>query len=203
KDIDTANTVLSDPSLREAQVAAIVNVANLPGVSGVDIDYEGLPATRKADFTAFISSLADKVHAAGKTLSVQLPPPVKTGVAWDNGPYDWEELAKKADSIKLFPERDPSTFYKKTQDIVDFLKPKMDLKKLTLIISRLSVEKGSDGLSAMNLNQALTTATAVEVRTAAPVAPNSAVSIVGKNIFQDDGASGIQSDPTAFAASST
>src|SRR4029079_11575767 len=42
-----------------------------------------------------------------------------------------------------------------------------------------------------------------EVRTNTPIAPNSSVVVVGKNIFQDDGASGVRWDEGAFAVSFT
>jgi hypothetical protein len=201
KEIDAVGTVLSTPDLRDAHVNALVALAGQPGNSGIELQYEGLAPPRKADLNALIASLSDKLHGQGKTLTLTLPAPVRAGVAWDTGAYDWEELSKRADAIKLFPERDPSLFYKRTQEIADFLRPKIDLKKVMLVVSRQSVEKGSDGLTQMPLTQALATASAIEVRTTAPVAPNSSVSIVGKNIFQDDGATGLQWDTNAFAVS--
>ncbi len=72
---------------------------------------------------------------------------------------------------------------------------------MVLVVGRTSKEKASNGIRQMNLREALTLATALEVRTASPIAPNSSVLIVGKNIFQDDGASGVRWDENAFAVS--
>src|SRR6185312_16279971 len=69
-DIDALNTILSTPAIREAHIAALVALASQPGNTGVDLDYSRLNAARKADFTAFVTVLSDKLHQAQKTLSI-------------------------------------------------------------------------------------------------------------------------------------
>jgi hypothetical protein len=66
-------------------------------------------------------------------------------------------------------------------------------------VSRESYESASDGLTAMNLHQALSLASEIEVRTTSTITPNSSVVIVGRNIFEDDGASGLMWDEQAQA----
>jgi hypothetical protein len=66
-------------------------------------------------------------------------------------------------------------------------------------VGRQSREKGSDGVRSLSLVEALTLASAIDLRTAVPAAANASVSLVGTNIFQDDGASGITWDTTANA----
>jgi hypothetical protein len=83
---------------------------------------------------------------------------------------------------------------------VDFPPSTPPLKKVALVVSRASYEKSSDGLRPMPLREALSLATVMEVRTST-IAPNSSVVIVGKNIFQDDGATGLRWDDVAFAVS--
>jgi hypothetical protein len=201
KDIEAVNTILASPQLREAHIVQLVQLAQQPGNAGIDIDYEKVAPARKPDFNAFVSVLAERLHQAGKTLTLTLPAPTKTGVNWDTGAYDWEELARRADLLKLTPEQDPSQYYKRMEEIVGYLKPKLDLKKVVLVVSRQSREKGSDGLTSLTLRDALTTASALEVRSTSPITPNSSVVIYGKNIFTDDGASGIGWDTGAFAVS--
>jgi hypothetical protein len=84
-------------------------------------------------------------------------------------------------------------------EVLEFLKTRVDLKKVSLVVSRLSHEKATDGLRAISLHEALTIATQIEVRTQTAVLPDSAVVIVGTNIFQDDGASGLKWDTQASA----
>jgi hypothetical protein len=200
-EIDAVNTVLANPQLREAQINALVQIALQPGNTGIEIDYPAVSVQRKPDFTAFIATLAERLHASNRQLSVVLPLPVKAGINWDTGAYDWKELAKYADTIKLAPEIDPSVYYKRMEEVLAFLKPNVDLRKVELIVGRSSKEKASNGVREMPLRDALALASTLEVRTSTPIAPASSVLIVGKNIFQDDGASGIRWDDSAFAVS--
>ncbi|HLF77148.1 MAG TPA: hypothetical protein VJB57_06605 [Dehalococcoidia bacterium] len=200
-DVEAVNAIVASPQLREAHINALVQLALQPGNGGVDLDYQRVAPARKADFTAFISVLSDRLHQASKSLTISVPAPVKTGVSWDTGAYDWEELARRADTIKLVADPDPSTYYKRMDETLSFLKGKVDLKKVSLTVSRQSYEKGTDGLRSLPLREGLLLASTIEVRTTSQVTPNSAVVIVGKNIFQDDGASGLRWDDAAFAVS--
>ncbi len=163
-DIDAVNTILASPQLRDAHIAALVQLALQSGNAGIDLDYQRVNPARKADFTAFISVLSDKLHQSSKTLTISLPAPLKTGVSWDTGAYDWEELSKKADMIKMVPDPDPSTYFKRMDDTLSFLKGKVDLKKVALTLSRQSYEKGTDGLRSLPLREALTLASTIEVQ---------------------------------------
>ena len=200
-EIDAVNSILASPSLREAHINALVQLAILPANAGVDIDYRGINPARKADFTAFVNGLADRLHQSNRSLSITLPAPAKTGVSWDTGAYDWSELGARADVLKLAGAPDPSVYYKQMEETLGFLKDKVDLKKVALIVTRLSTEKGSDGLRQLSLYEGLSLASTIEVRTSSQITPNTQVVIVGKNIFQDDGASGLRWDDSAFAVS--
>jgi hypothetical protein len=197
---EAVNAILASRELREAHIESLVNLATQQDYAGIDIDYRNVAPARKADFTAFVTSLGERLHQANRRLSLTLPAPVRTGVTWDSGPYDWEALGRVADTIKIVPDQDPSAYYGRLEEVMGYLRPKMDLKKLVLVIGRDSREKGSDGLRSLSLIEALTRASEVDVRTQ-NVQPNASVVIVGKNIFQDDGATGLRWDEAAFAVS--
>jgi hypothetical protein len=82
-------------------------------------------------------------------------------------------------------------------DTLNFLKGKVDPKKVSLTVSRQSYEKAQTARPCRCAPCCQT----IEVRTNSQVTPNSAVVIVGKNIFQDDGASGLRWDDSAYAVS--
>jgi len=196
------DAILASPALLDEHVTALVQLSLQNGNAGVDIDYARVSPARKADFTAFITVLAGQLHQANRTLSVTLPAPTRSGVSWDTGAYDWEEIVAQADLVKLRPVEDPSLFFQNAGDVLAFLAGRnVDLKKVSLVISRDSHESASDGLTAMTLHQALALASEIEVRTASTITPNSSVVIVGRNIFQDDGASGLVWDEQARAVS--
>jgi hypothetical protein len=199
REVDAVNTILASPGLREAHINALVQTALQPGHAGVDIDYPRVNAARKADFTSFITVLGDRLRQSSRSLSVTLPAPIKNGVSWDTGAYDWEQLADQADVLKLTPEPDPSIYHARMEETLNFLKPKVPLNKVVLVVTRQSYEKGTDGLRSISLHEGLALASTIEVRTTSQITPNSSVVIVGKNIFQDDGASGLRWDESAFA----
>jgi hypothetical protein len=198
---DAVNAILASPSLQQEHITALVQLALQPGNAGVDIDYQRVNPARKADFTAFITVLSEQLHQANRTLSVSLPTPVKNGVSWDTGAYDWSELSSRADLLKLAPVQDPSAYYKRMEEVFGYLRDKVDFKKLALIVSRQSYERATDGLRQISLFDGLRIASTIEVRTPTQISPNTSVVIVGENIFQDDGASGLRWDNDAFAVS--
>lgn len=198
---DAVNAILASPALRDTHINALVQLALQPGNAGVDIDYERVGAARKADFTSFITVLAERLHQSSRSLSIVLPTPTKTGVSWDTTGYDWQVLTRTADTVKLRPVQDPSGYFKQMEEVVAFLKDKVDLKKVSLVVERQSFEKGTDGLRGLPLLEGLSLASQIDVRTTSAITPNAQVVIVGKNIFQDDGATGLRWDDSAFAVS--
>ena len=201
EDADAVNAILASPALREEHITALVQLSLQPGNAGVDIDYPNVNPARKADFTSFITVLADQLHQANRTLSVALPTPTRSGVTWDTGAYDWTELGQRADLLKLRPVDDPSIYYQRMSELFDYLRDKVDLKKVALVVSRNSWEKASDGLRQISLYDGLRLASQIEVRTPTQITANTSVVIVGTNLFRDDGASGMQWDDAAFAVS--
>jgi spore germination protein YaaH len=198
---DAVNAILASPSLQQEHITALVQLALQPGNAGVDIDYPRVNPARKADLTAFITVLSEQLHQANRTLSLNLPTPVKNGVSWDTGAYDWGELSSRADLLKVWPIEDPSAYYKRMDEVFAYLKDKVDFKKVALIVTRQSYEKATDGLHSISLLDGLRIASSIEVRTPTQITPNTSVVIVGKNIFQDEGASGMRWDNDAFAVS--
>jgi spore germination protein len=96
--------VIADPERTQAHIAAIAAVVRDHGYDGIDIDYENLgqqPGDR-ANFTRFISGLADALHADGRTLSVAV-----YGKGDDAGytpaaqAQDYAALGAAADQLRL------------------------------------------------------------------------------------------------------
>ena len=97
-----AATMLASASEREKHASTIAQLAIVNAFDGIDIDYERLPASSRADFTAFVSLVAQKLHAASKKLSVTVY--AKTGEKdnWSGpGAEDWSSIGAIADSVKI------------------------------------------------------------------------------------------------------
>lgn len=94
-------TMLATPDAREAHAAAIVQLVTSNAYDGIDVDYERIPYASRANFSAFVNTLAAKLHGDGKKLSVTVY--AKTSdVSWDGqGGEDFAAIGAVADSVKL------------------------------------------------------------------------------------------------------
>jgi len=100
-DATAVQTMLSTAANREAHATAIAQLVTANAFDGIDVDYERIPTASRANFTAFVTTLAAKLHAAGKTLSVSVY--AKTSdVTWSGaGAEDWSAIGASADSVKI------------------------------------------------------------------------------------------------------
>ena len=95
-------TIVADPALREKHAETLAQLVVTKGYDGIDIDYEAVPATAKADFSTFIEILAEKLHASNRLLSVTVHAKT-TDTNTRNGPgsQDWRAIGAVADSVKI------------------------------------------------------------------------------------------------------
>lgn len=104
-------TILSDPVVRSAHVAAIREFADQFDVDGIDIDYEQFafaddPATwstTRPNWVKFIRELSTVLHSDGRTLSVSIPAVYDERVTGDPGywVYDHGAIAQHVDALRI------------------------------------------------------------------------------------------------------
>jgi spore germination protein YaaH len=101
-DGNAAAAMLANATAREAHATALAQLAIMNGYDGIDVDYERVPTASRAAFTAFVGSLATKLHAANKKLSVTVYAKASDKENW-NGPgsQDWSAIGGAADSVKI------------------------------------------------------------------------------------------------------
>lgn len=101
-DANVVATMLSSTATRDAHAEAIAQLVVSKAYDGIDIDYERVPTAQRANFTAFITTLSQKLHASNKKLSVTVYAKASDKENW-NGPgsQDWIALGQLADSIKI------------------------------------------------------------------------------------------------------
>jgi spore germination protein YaaH len=124
---------------------------------------------------------------------------VRETTGWNTGPYDWPALAQAADNIELAAEPDQSLYHARMEEVLEFLTQQVDSTKLLVVVSPYSHEKGGEGIQALLLSQALGLASTLVARTEGDIKPEDAVTIVGPNIYEDEGASGLYWDEEALA----
>jgi spore germination protein len=87
---------------RDQNINAIIEIVERMDYDGIDIDYESFPLWTRDDFSLFIETLAERLHANGRMISVTVH--AKTA---DQSPYegaaaqDWARLAPAADVFKI------------------------------------------------------------------------------------------------------
>lgn len=97
-----ALNVLNSAANREAHAEAIRQLVAAQNYDGVDIDYERLPLSVQANFSAFIQLLAQKLHADGRKLSVTVYAKTSDSETWDGaGGEDYAAIGAAADWVKL------------------------------------------------------------------------------------------------------
>lgn len=71
-DADRVNAAIGSEEARAAHIMAILALIETKGFDGVNIDYEMLDDDQTEDFSAFISELANALHAKNKILAVAI-----------------------------------------------------------------------------------------------------------------------------------
>jgi spore germination protein YaaH len=101
-DAAVAESLLATASSREAHAQAIADLVISKTWDGIDIDYERVPTTSRANFTAFVQLLSQNLLASNKQLSVSVYAKTSDAQNW-NGPgsQDWVALGAAADWIKI------------------------------------------------------------------------------------------------------
>lgn len=94
--------ILHDPAAMTRHINDIVALVQRENYTGIDIDYENLPATDRRVFTTFVTRLADALHAKGKMLSVAVfAKTTDAGEDQRNAGQDYAAIGAAADEVRL------------------------------------------------------------------------------------------------------
>lgn len=95
-------TMLSSAATRTVHVAALVDLVGVRGYDGLDVDYENLAPGDRDRYTAFVTELANTLHAKGKRLSVAVHPKTSEPGSW-SGPQaqDYAALGRVVDRLRV------------------------------------------------------------------------------------------------------
>ncbi len=97
---DVVIGVLSDPYVRARHVQNIVDEVLARNYDGIDIDYESLPESLRADYSAFVIELSEALHAHGKILSITVHPK-DCDYCGLGGFQDWNVIDQHADRVRI------------------------------------------------------------------------------------------------------
>ena len=188
---DIINQVIASTQLRRQHINNILLMVQTGRHDGVDLDYPVIsPALRDA-FTDFITELADELHRDGRGLSISVPIPRRDASGINEGAYNLAALGAAADLIKLVPPHDQSIWLDTINAAMPWVLDRIPSEKVLLTLSPHSVEKSLQGFRLLTQREALGLAARLNVREAGPILAGQRVTLVGENIFQDAGASGL------------
>jgi hypothetical protein len=194
-EVPIVENILANRESRSNHVQQIVAFLARPevNVKGVDIAYLDLPVTARTGFTLFVSDLYAQLHAQNKQLTLTLPSPIKAQNRIDEGAYDWAELAKTADLIKIAPYRDQATYRLVMPEVLQYLTERVPPSKLIQTVSPYATETGGETIGIMSIAQAMSIATRVTVRADADaITTSSNIEVAGTNIDKDEALTGIR-----------
>lgn len=101
-DPDAVGEILGEADARDRHAAEIADLAARYAWDGVDLDYEFLHPDDRERYTAFVETLAARLHADGRRLSVAVHAKASdAGEAHYHRAYDYAALGAAADSLRI------------------------------------------------------------------------------------------------------
>lgn len=97
-DQEATHQLLSSTAARTAAVNGLAARVSQYGLDGLNIDFENVAPADRANFTAFVTQLAVKLHALNAKLSIDVSPDL--GTDWTEA-FDYAALGKQADYMVL------------------------------------------------------------------------------------------------------
>ncbi|MCB0047467.1 MAG: SH3 domain-containing protein [Caldilineaceae bacterium] len=157
---DLINNLLIDPGLQANQLTAVEQTIVQNQYPGVIIDYRGIDAvpSARADYVRLMSELADRLHAAGKTLGVRVELPTQVSAdQWQTGGYDWSELGNVADTLIVPTPADPRAFMADGEmaALLEFATGHVERSKLQFELPAYSVERAGNYLLVKGYQESL------------------------------------------------
>ncbi len=97
-----ADIVLNNAEARQSLIQNVISVINEKGYSGIDVDFEFIPARNASLYADFIAELRALLNAEGKTVTVALAPKTSSdqpGLLYEG--HDYALLGAAADNVLL------------------------------------------------------------------------------------------------------
>jgi hypothetical protein len=149
--------VLANPGTRQAHINNIVALVVGQGYAGVDLDYRGVSAEWRDNYSAFVADLAQILHAQGKVLSLAVEAPSLTADGGrDTGGYDWRALGQAADVIRVPFPAGASSYGGDVQGYLAWALSQVSRYKLSPMLSTFSRDRAGDQVIFIGWEQALT-----------------------------------------------
>jgi uncharacterized protein YraI len=157
---DLVNNLLADPGLLDNQVLTLEQLVVGNGYPGLIVDYRGVDAvpSARADYAKFIGQVAERLHAANKTLAVRVEPATAVSAEeWNTGGYDWRALGQVVDSLIIPAPVDPRAYAAggEMEQLLAYATDEVDRSKVSIELPGQSVERAGNYLLLKGYQEAL------------------------------------------------
>ncbi len=140
--IANASPFAISDDVRDQHIDAIVDLVERMDYDGIDIDYESFPLDTRDDFSLFIETLAGRLHANERLLSIAVHAKIADRVPFEGASaQDWTRLAPAVDLFKIMTydythsnSRDPGPIGPPewSRDVMAYAATLTDLSKVRL-----------------------------------------------------------------------
>ena len=158
---DWVANLIANPDPRRAHVKAILEAVDKAGYKGLSLEYAGVDASLRAEFSDFVSQLASGLHKAGKVLAVRVDEPVlNADGTWATAGYDWQQLGQMADILRVPALSEPTAYGPSgaMEECLRALVQQADRQKVELIVDADSLEQVGSERHALCYGDALSLA---------------------------------------------
>lgn len=155
---DLTHNILVNGDLRRNHIQEIVTLVVENDYAGIRIDYAAIGLSLREDFTAFVTELAEQLHAEGKLLTVSVETPVQIAEdRWDTGGYDWEALGRAVDGFQLLGLPLPQAYLPggQMEVLLNYAVGLVDRYKVRLILSAQACDRMGDQEASLPYQEAL------------------------------------------------
>lgn len=152
--------LLADPALRTSHMQLLVNAVVAGEYAGLNLDYQGVPAGQEADFTLFVTDLANNLHSQSKVLGVTIgAPTAEADGRWSTGGQNLAALGQIADVVYLQMPLDPAAYTDNgpATELLAWATHQVDRSKLMMQVDTNAVDQLGGILRPVSLPDALAT----------------------------------------------
>lgn len=150
--------ILTDSGMRERMIQSMLDITQRDGYRGVHIDFESVPASDRALFTAFMNQLSERFHTAGFEVGIAVPAKIgdQPTHGW-SGAFDYAALNKVTDMVVvmtydenwLTSEPGPVASYEWVKRVMTYASSQIDPKKLFMGVAAYGYDWSTAGNKAV------------------------------------------------------
>lgn len=189
---ELVNDIMASDNLRRQHIANIQHGILSGRYDGVDIHYLDISPALRAQFTSFVTELADRLHRDDRGIAIHIPINAVGGIG--EGAYDLTQLGAAVDFIVIEPPFDRTLFQASIDASLPTLLQRVEPSKLLLALRSNAVVRTTDGYGELTQRDALGVASDLSIREPGPYTPGRRVTLQGNSFRVDELSGGLRWD---------